>query len=226
MNLTFCEQSAGIILNELNLFCWMTISATCYALFFFFSVLLLAYREIIVEGSNRIDERAHCWWDSKMWDATPKRHGCKDEHLEYLESKVRVARVTWTNEPTNDGRVLIRCGFMSQREVSSGWRRENARWCKYRGCGAMRSVIALSLDLTARPRMIVCARTRPHRQLTVPMPRQSHANLLWDARLDSARRLAPRPFVLLKSLGPLHPAVDIKSLSPMRKRGMRFSTIY
>ena len=134
----------------------MTISATCYALFFFFPVLLLAYREIIVEGSNRIDERAHCWRGSKMWDATPKRHGCKDEHLEYLESKVRVARVTWTNEPTNDGRVLIRCGFMSQREVSSGWRRENARWCKYRGSGAMRSVIALSLDLTARPRMTSC----------------------------------------------------------------------
>jgi len=42
----------------------------------------------------------------------------------------------------------------------------------------------------------VCVHTRPHKRLTVLMPRQFHANLLRDARLDSPRRLASRPFVL------------------------------
>lgn len=83
----------------------------------------------------------------------------------------------------------------------------------------MRSVIiARSPDLTGETANDV---VRACRRLTVPMLRQFSANLLRDARLDSARRLAARPFVLLKSLGPLHPAIHVKSLSPMRARGMR-----
>lgn len=135
-SLTFCEQhvqSVGRVLNELtSLFCWMTISATCHALFFFFPFPFFSSRPVgsSSRGSNRIDERAHCCRGSKTWDATPERHGCKDEYLKYPESKARVARVTRTNERTderanewtNDGRVLVRCGLVSRRKVSSGWR--------------------------------------------------------------------------------------------------------
>jgi len=100
MNLISCEQVCTEyrkrILNELtSLFCWMTISATYF--FFFFSSPFFSSRTTGSSSRDQTGSMNELIVVSKTWDATPERHGCKDE---YLKSKARVARVTRTNERT------------------------------------------------------------------------------------------------------------------------------